>query len=287
MAVSNPVSRAYRVGGPVSDLCRACKVVRDHTVMAIEGGRPVRVMCDYCRSQHNYRGGDTFAPPPAPSPKHGVALPQPRLAGAHADSSHHAAPAQAHPVVASPLTAHSSGTTPFSTHPGGSLPFGAATLHEGARPPLPSSPAPPDPPASHPAAPSPTLPHTTRTGVSPVTTSSSTEDLESLLRRVVREELGLTPTAPAPRWSGGTMVLRPGRAGVQEKALPIDALFHKVVMIRNRLRTLEQHLNAAEIPEDLKLRLQTYITGCYGSLTSFNVLFADEADQFRGNSGDE
>jgi hypothetical protein len=114
-----------------------------------------------------------------------------------------------------------------------------------------------------------------------------TPDLEALLRRVVREELGLTPGLPAPRWRGGQLVLRPGKPGLQEKAWPVDALFHKVVMIRNRLRTLEQQLNAAEIPEDLKLRLQAYVTACYGSLTSFNVLFADEADQFRGAGGEE
>jgi hypothetical protein len=83
------------------------------------------------------------------------------------------------------------------------------------------------------------------------------------------------------------MVLRPGKPGLQEKAWPVDALFHKIVMIRNRLRTLEQQLNAAEIPEDLKLRLQAYVTACYGSLTSFNVLFGDEADQFRGAGGDD
>jgi hypothetical protein len=116
-------------------------------------------------------------------------------------------------------------------------------------------------------------------------TSDTTHDLESLLRRVLREELGLTPGAPAAKWRGGQMVLRPGNPGLQEKAWPIDTLFHKVVMIRNRLRTLEQQLNAAEIPEDLKLRLQAYVSGCYGSLTSFNVLFADEADQFRGAGG--
>jgi hypothetical protein len=110
-------------------------------------------------------------------------------------------------------------------------------------------------------------------------------DLETLLRRVVREELGLTPGAPAPRWRGGELVLRPGRPGLQEKSWPVDALFHKIVMIRNRLRTLEQQLNAAEIPDDLKVRLQSYVTGCYGSLTSFNVLFADEADQFKGAGG--
>jgi hypothetical protein len=57
-------------------------------------------------------------------------------------------------------------------------------------------------------------------------------------------------------------------------------------MLRNRLRTLEQQLNGADVPEDLKVKLQAYITGCYGSLTSFNVLFADEGDQFRGSGAD-
>jgi hypothetical protein len=57
-------------------------------------------------------------------------------------------------------------------------------------------------------------------------------------------------------------------------------------MLRNRLRTLEQQINASELPEDEKLRLQSYVTGCYGSLTSFNILFADEQDQFRGAGGD-
>ena len=54
-------------------------------------------------------------------------------------------------------------------------------------------------------------------------------------------------------------------------------------MLRNRLRTLEQHVNASDLPEDVKVKLQGYLTGCYGSLTSFNVLFADEDDQFRGS----
>jgi hypothetical protein len=108
---------------------------------------------------------------------------------------------------------------------------------------------------------------------------------EPLLRRVLREELGLTRTAPADKWRGGELVLRPGKPGVQEKKWPIDAFFNKVVMIRNRLRTLEQQVNASELPDDAKLRLQSYITGCYGTLTSFNVLFADEDDQFKGSGG--
>ena len=112
--------------------------------------------------------------------------------------------------------------------------------------------------------------------------SPDSADFELLLRRIIREETGLTPVVPADKWRGGQMVLRPGSPGLQEKAWPIETFFHKVVMLRNRLRTLEQQLNAAELPEDLKVKLQGYITGCYGSLTSFNVLFAEEDDQFKG-----
>ena len=117
-------------------------------------------------------------------------------------------------------------------------------------------------------------------------TPDSSIDFELLLRRIIREETGLTAAAPAEKWRGGTMLLRPGTAGLQEKSWPIETFFHKVVMLRNRLRTLEQHVNAAELPDDVKVKLQSYITGCYGSLTSFNVLFADEDDQFKGSSTD-
>ena len=63
-------------------------------------------------------------------------------------------------------------------------------------------------------------------------------DLELLLRRIIREETGLTPVAPAAKWRGGTLVLRPGTAGLQEKSWPIETFFHKIVMLRNRLRSL-------------------------------------------------
>ena len=109
---------------------------------------------------------------------------------------------------------------------------------------------------------------------------------ERVLRRVIREEAGLTPVAPADRWRGGQLVLKPGRPGVQEKEWPIDNFFHKIVMLRNRLRVLEQQINATEMPADVKLKLQGHITGCYGTLTSFNVLFAEEADRFHGSGGD-
>ena len=112
-------------------------------------------------------------------------------------------------------------------------------------------------------------------------------DIELLLRRVIREESGLTPAVPADKWRDGTLILRPGTAGLQEKTWPIETFFHKIVMLRNRLRTLEQQVNALDAPEDVKVKLQGYITGCYGSLTSFNVLFAEEEDQFRGSGSPE
>ena len=113
--------------------------------------------------------------------------------------------------------------------------------------------------------------------------SENQGDLEQLLRRIIREETGLTPVVPADRWRGGEIVLRPGKPGLQEKTIPIDNFFQKIVSVRNRLRVLEQQVNAVDVPVELKIKLQSYITGCYGSLTSFNILFADEADRFRGS----
>lgn len=112
-------------------------------------------------------------------------------------------------------------------------------------------------------------------------------DLEMLLRRVIREEIGLSPVAPADKWRGGEIVLKAGKPGLQDKTIPIDTFFHKVVMLRNRLRVLEQKINASKLAEDEKIELQSYITGCYGSLTTFNILFADEADKFKGSSTDK
>ena len=114
--------------------------------------------------------------------------------------------------------------------------------------------------------------------------NSGTEDLETLFRRVIREEAGLTPVNPSDKWHGGDMILRPGKEGLQDTVWPIETFFHKVVMLRNRLRVLEQQINGADIPQELKVKLQGYITGCYGTLTSFNVLFADDEDRFRGSS---
>ena len=77
-------------------------------------------------------------------------------------------------------------------------------------------------------------------------------------------------------------VVSPGRPGLQETTWPIETFFQKVVMLRNRLRVMEQQINGADIPTDLKVKLQGYITGCYGTLTSFNILFASDEDRFKG-----
>lgn len=119
-----------------------------------------------------------------------------------------------------------------------------------------------------------------------MTVPETSADLELLLRRIIREEAGVTAVTPAARWRGGTLVLRPGQPGLQEKSWPIETFFHKVVMLRNRLRTLEQQVNASDLPDDVKVKLQAYVSGCYGTLTSFNVLFAEEDDHFKGSGGD-
>ena len=108
------------------------------------------------------------------------------------------------------------------------------------------------------------------------------------IRQAVREALGDhgwidVEIELAPRWTGGTLRLIPGKADAPSKDVPVEAFFKKIVAIRDRLRVLEQKLNAHPglAPED-KLELQGYITRCYGSLTTFNVLFAAEGGRVQG-----
>ena len=112
------------------------------------------------------------------------------------------------------------------------------------------------------------------------------EELKALIREAMDEERGGGPAELAAKWEGGTIVLKPQDAALQAKELPIDALLHKVVMVRDKLRVLEQKLNAnSKLTDAEKVDLQAYITGCYGSLTTFNVLFRDRDDGFTGAGG--
>ena len=114
------------------------------------------------------------------------------------------------------------------------------------------------------------------------------DEFRRVLRYVIRDELGIADVDIAGKWEGGEVILRPGKEGLQEKRIPIDALFSKVVMIRDKLRVLEQKINGnPKLGAEDKVQLQQYVTGCYGSLTTFNVLFADREDQFVGQKGDE
>lgn len=114
------------------------------------------------------------------------------------------------------------------------------------------------------------------------------DEFRRVLAEVIRDELGVAEVEMAGRWEGGEMVLKPGREGVGEKRIPLDSLFHKIVMIRDKLRVLEQKINSnPKLADDEKVQLQQYVTGCYGSLTTFNVLFANREDSFVGQKGDE
>ncbi|MCA2981335.1 MAG: hypothetical protein INH41_04105 [Myxococcaceae bacterium] len=108
------------------------------------------------------------------------------------------------------------------------------------------------------------------------------------LMELFLEASGLAEVPLAQKWEGGTVKLVPANPELQAKDLPIDALFHKVVMVRDRLRVLEQKLNAhPKLTDAEKVEMQQYVTRCYGSLTTFNVLFREKSDQFVGQKGDE
>ena len=88
------------------------------------------------------------------------------------------------------------------------------------------------------------------------------------------------------KWKGGKLILEPGDTNLQSKELPIDSFFHKITMVRDRLRVMEQKINSSkQLDEQEKIDLQQYITRCYGSLTTFNVLFKLKSQQFVGQRG--
>jgi hypothetical protein len=114
------------------------------------------------------------------------------------------------------------------------------------------------------------------------------DEFREVLREVIRDELGVADVELGGRWQGGEVIMKPGKEGTAEKRIPIEALFSKVVMIRDKLRVLEQKINGnAKFSAEEKVQLPQYVTGCYGSLTTFNVLFANKSDQFVGQKGDD
>ena len=108
-------------------------------------------------------------------------------------------------------------------------------------------------------------------------------EMESALLRILKKWNGYSEVVPiADKWKGGTLVLNPGDDALQSKEVPIDTFFHKIVMVRDRLRVMEQKINSSKLSDDEKVDLQQYITRIYGSLTTFNILFKLKEQQFTG-----
>jgi hypothetical protein len=122
--------------------------------------------------------------------------------------------------------------------------------------------------------------------VSQETDLLSYEKMEKRFINIIRRFSDMQETVVmAKKWIGGRLILEPGDKDLQGKDMPIDAIFHKIVMIRDRVRVMEQKINSSNLPEADKIELQQYITRIYGSLTSFNVLFAEKDDYFIGDKG--
>ena len=115
---------------------------------------------------------------------------------------------------------------------------------------------------------------------------SFTEAEKSLIK-ILKTWSDITEVVPlGDKWKNGLMILKPEDSSLKPKEIPIDTFFHKIVMVRDRIRVMEQRINASDLSDEEKVNLQQYITRIYGSLTTFNVLFKNKDDQFTGEKGD-
>lgn len=107
---------------------------------------------------------------------------------------------------------------------------------------------------------------------------------EESLIKILKQFSDITEVIPlGGKWEGGTMILKPRDSGLKSKEIPIETFFHKIVMTRDRLRVMEQRINAHKVlTAEEKLNLQQYITRIYGSLTTFNVFFDEKEYHFKG-----
>ncbi len=114
----------------------------------------------------------------------------------------------------------------------------------------------------------------------------SFEMIEQTLIKILRNFSDIQETVSiAEKWTGGTLILKPSNLDMKPYEMPISTFFNKIIMIRDRLRVLEQKINSSNICDEEKLVLQQYITRSYGSLTSFNILFKNKSDNFVGEGG--
>lgn len=111
-------------------------------------------------------------------------------------------------------------------------------------------------------------------------------EVEQTLRQLLKKWGVISEVVPlGDRWKGGTLILQPEDETLSSKEIPIETFFHKIVMLRDRLRVMEQKINSSKnLSDGEKVDLQQYITRCYGSLTTFNILFKIKSQQFKGSS---
>lgn len=117
----------------------------------------------------------------------------------------------------------------------------------------------------------------------PAENDISFTEAEKSLVRILTTYNGLdTKVDLGEKWNNGLLILKPEDDSMKSKEMPIDTFFHKIVMVRDRLRVMEQRINSSKLSDEEKVNLQQYISRIYGSLTSFNVLFRYKEDHFKG-----